>query len=126
MRLPAPSMIPKCRALTRFRLIGGVLFCDVVDDVVASGEGNCTDAVACAGGASQNQSTSNTTTGTLQNMNEAFQASLPRNCTMTGTVAPAATASPMISPSLNNAVTRPICPGNQRRTSVGMAVWLIA
>src|SRR2546426_9634692 len=108
MRLFAPSMIPKCKPLTRVRLTGGALLLAVVDAVVLSGENGLTGAFAGVGGASQSQSTSSPTTGTPQSTKLPVQALLPRKRNMIGIVTPAATASPMISPSLNRAATRPI------------------
>src|SRR5256714_2634749 len=108
MRLPAPSMIPKCRALTRVRLTGRALLLAVVDAVILSEEDGLPGVLAGAGGASQSQSTSSPTTGTPQNTKLAVQASLPRKRTIMGRVTPAATASPMINPSLNSAATSPI------------------
>ena len=114
--------MPKCRALTRGRSVVDVLSSAVVWVLTRAGE----DDRAGTGGASQNQSTSSATTGTPQRINVAVQASLPQNWTMIGTVIPAATASPIINPSLNSAATRPICAGNQRRARMGIAVWASA
>src|SRR2546421_11208055 len=111
MRLPAPSMIPKCRALTRVRLTGGALPLAVVDavmSVILSLEDGLPGILAGAGGASQSQSTSSATTGTPQNTKLAVQASLTRKLAIMGRETPAATASPMINPSLNSAATSPI------------------
>src|SRR6266567_2198068 len=122
MRLPAPSMMPKCRAFTRARSGMEALGCAVAGIETFSGEGERRGAVAGAEGVSHNHNTTNTITGTPQKINVVAQASLPRNCSITGTVVPAATASPMIKPSLNRARARPMCAGNQRRASTGTPV----
>jgi len=75
-----------------------------------------------AGGASQSQRRSSAITGIPQSTNVAAQASPSRNCAMMGIVSPAPAASPIINPSLNNAATRPMRAGNQRRASTGIEV----
>src|SRR6266516_4648476 len=116
--------IPRCKALTRTLWGGGraLPLGDVVVGMLPVEEDERMDTLVSAGGASHSHSASSTTTGRPQNTNVAVQASLPQNCPMIGTVIPAATASPMISPSLKRAATRPMYAGNQRRISTGTAV----